>query len=136
MKSAITLFLLLFSAATIAAPEQAATSNQSKAQVLVFWASWCPACKPLLKDLSVVEKTLNDAGASIKAVSLDNTSNKSGLTDANHDHVKVLKEQYQVRALPWVVLVDGNGEVLSVPSEHHSPNDIANWLEAEVALNM
>lgn len=117
-----------------AGAKQATPSAADGARVLVFWASWCGACKPLLADLKAAESELAGLGARIETVGLDGRAAPVALPAADAAIVEVLRARHDVRALPWVVVVDADGKVIATPSAHHRPKQLTPWLKADLAL--
>ena len=128
---------LLIAASLGAAPVVAANESaalQAETRVLVFWASWCGACKPLLDDLKAAESELATLGARVQTLGLDDKRVPVALPAADARMVGALKAKHDVRALPWVVVVDADGKVIATPSKHHSPTQLTQWLKADLAL--
>ena len=132
--------IVLTAAALLGAPQaiasQTADAPHDGARVLVFWASWCGACKPLLADLKAAEQDLSALGARIETVGIDGKASPVALPAADAALIEALKAEHGVRALPWVVVVDAGGKVLATPSAHHSPTQLTPWLKADLALTL
>ena len=102
------------------------TLNQAKGKftVIDFWASWCKPCRNQSPELVELYNTYKSQGVNIVSVSLDR-SNKRWLDAIEDDglnwtHVSNLKhwqdplaEDYNVRSIPELFLVDDSGTVLA-----------------------
>ncbi|MEC7453949.1 MAG: TlpA disulfide reductase family protein, partial [Bacteroidota bacterium] len=102
------------------------TLNQAKGKftVIDFWASWCKPCRNQSPELVELYNTYKSQGVNIVSVSLDR-SNKRWLDAIEDDglnwtHVSNLKhwqdpiaEEYNVRSIPELFLVDDSGTVLA-----------------------
>ena len=102
------------------------TLNQAKGKftVIDFWASWCKPCRNQSPELVELHNTYKSHGVNIVSVSLDR-SNKRWLDAIEDDglnwtHVSNLKhwqdpiaEEYNVRSIPELFLVDDSGTVLA-----------------------
>lgn len=135
MKSVIATLALTLLAA-LPAQATAPASDAERATVLVFWASWCGACKPLLQDMAAARGDLVALGARIQTVAIDGAAPLNGLPGLDPASVESLKQAHGVRAVPWVVVVDDAGQVLSTPSQHHRPEALTDWLKTDLALNL
>ena len=100
--------------------------NQAKGKftVIDFWASWCKPCRNQSPALVELYNTYKNQDVNIVSVSLDR-SNKRWLDAIEDDglnwiHVSNLKhwqdpiaEEYNVRSIPELFLIDDNGTVLA-----------------------
>ena len=100
--------------------------NQAKGKftVIDFWASWCKPCRNQSPALVELYNTYKSQDVNIVSVSLDR-SNKRWLDAIEDDglnwtHVSNLKhwqdpiaEEYNVRSIPELFLIDDNGTVLA-----------------------
>lgn len=134
-KNLIAAFVLAFAAI---APAQAAEQAQSK--VMMFWASWCPSCSNALGALDELEQ--NNAGTEFVAVNvLDDAPAAKSLEEKGFGHLNLVEadaavaKQYGVRALPWVVVVDANGVVLSSKPAIGSAKGIAGEISTTLAVS-
>lgn len=85
-------------------------TNLVKAQekgrvVLYFWASWCPTCK-------VLDKELRERGSELP--------NDVTILKANYDTEKELKKKYQIVQQHTLVQVDKNG------------NEVTKWIGGNI----
>lgn len=103
-------------------------------RVLVFWASWCGACKPLLADMAAAEQELRALGAAVQTVGIDGKPVPVQLPAVAGTQATTLRAAHEVPALPWVVVVDKHGKVIATPSAHHAPGQLTQWLKADLAL--
>ena len=68
--------------------------------LLNFWATWCPPCREELRDLRSHQEDLEDLGATILAISVDDPS----------DHAKV-REYARQEELPFPILLADDGVI-------------------------
>ena len=100
--------------------------NQAKGKftVIDFWASWCKPCRNQSPALVELYNTYKSQDVNIVSVSLDRTSKRwlEAIEDdgLNWTHVSNLKhwqdpiaEEYNVRSIPELFLIDDNGTVLA-----------------------
>ena len=111
--------------------------NQAKGKftVIDFWASWCKPCRKQSPALVELYNTYKNQDVNIVSVSLDR-SNKRWLDAIEDDglnwtHVSNLKhwqdpiaEEYNVRSIPELFLIDDNGTVLARSHDLASINSI------------
>lgn len=95
-----------------------ANKATNKAKVMVFWASWCSACNNALSALSQLNATNSDTEFVAVNV-LDNAPVAKSLADKGYpqldwlDADAELAQAHGVKALPWTVVTDSNGALLS-----------------------
>lgn len=95
-----------------------ASSDANKAKVMVFWASWCSACNNALSALSQLE-AMNSDTEFVAVNVLDNAPVAKSLADKGYpqldwlDADAELAHAHGVKALPWAVVTDSNGVLLS-----------------------
>lgn len=100
--------------------------NQAKGKftVIDFWASWCKPCRNQSPALVELYNTYKSQDVNIVSVSLDRTSKRwlEAIEDdgLNWTHVSNLKhwqdpiaEEYNVRSIPELFLIDDSGTVLA-----------------------
>ena len=111
--------------------------NQAKGKftVIDFWASWCKPCRNQSPALVELYNSYKNQDVNIVSVSLDR-SNKRWLDAIEDDglnwtHVSNLKhwqdpiaEEYNVRSIPELFLIDDNGTVLARSHDLASINSI------------
>jgi len=92
---------------------------KGKVVLLDFWATWCPPCRASIPGLEKIHKAYKDRGLVILAVSLDEggwDEVKSFIADSGITYT-VLKgtddvsEQYQVRSIPMILILDKEGRI-------------------------
>lgn len=133
--------LLALLAFTAGSPARAAEAPAAETQVLVFWADWCPSCGPVLSAMDKLKAELGDQGVRFVAVASSDTRNPAqalarkgaaGLelrTDGDE-----LFAAYEGVGFPWVVIVDGQGKPLAMPSQTVRPGQIAQQVAFELSL--
>ena len=99
--------------------------RENKTTLVVFWASWCRPCRAEIPELKRLYEKYRDAGFEIVSVSLDTDRNRwekameaenmpwpqwSSLDGFKSESAK----SYAVHAIPYVVLIDGEGTLASV----------------------
>lgn len=108
-------------------------NNNGKPMVLDFWATWC---KPCINELTAINDLYSDwqkeTGVKIIAISVDDARTMSNVKpfvngkdwdyeiyiDPNGD----LKRALNIGAVPYVFLVNGKGEIVSVHTGY-APGD-------------
>lgn len=84
-----------------------------------FWASWCGDCRSQLRAIDSLYASYSGSGLEMLAVSLDSELDAAGDTvralgldlPALHDAAGAVGRQYEVRRMPYVVLIDRDGVV-------------------------
>jgi thiol-disulfide isomerase/thioredoxin len=105
-----------------------------------FWATWCPPCRAAMPGLEKLHKAYKDKGLVVLAISLDMggwDSVKSFIRD-NGITYQVLKgtddvsDQYQVRTIPMILVLNKEGRItkryLGFGSEEDLEKDIKSAL--------
>jgi thiol-disulfide isomerase/thioredoxin len=108
--------------------------------LLDFWATWCPPCRASIPGLEKLHKSYKDKGLVVLAVSLDMggwDSVKSFIRDNGITYL-VLKgtddvaDQYQVRTIPMILILNKEGRItkryLGFGSEEDLEKDIKSVL--------
>jgi thiol-disulfide isomerase/thioredoxin len=92
---------------------------KGKVVLLDFWATWCPPCRASIPGLEKIHKAYKDRGVVVLAVSLDEggwDDVKTFIKDYGITYM-VLKgtddvaEQYQVRTIPMILVLDKDGRI-------------------------
>ncbi len=119
---ALLLSLVAFSATAFAPAADAAETGKGL-KVLVFWASWCPNCGAVLKNLDQLRAKHAGKNVEFCAVSFsDEADPKAALHKKGVDGFKVvangeaLFKKVGGAGFPWVVIVDDAGHLVAQPS--------------------
>lgn len=96
--------------------------GQLKGKVVLvdFWASWCGACLPKMKELAQLPQSFSDKGLVIVSVDEDETPARGDNYFASqhfpwsnlHDLGEIHRRSWGVTAFPFLVLVDREGRVV------------------------
>ncbi|MDP3427959.1 MAG: TlpA disulfide reductase family protein [Humidesulfovibrio sp.] len=94
------------------------TANKGKVTLIMFWATWCPACKTELPVLEQLRAKYPAEKLDILAVSVDDTD------QAMREYLKArptsltvlmatgdVSSEFGVRSIPSLVIFDGEGQV-------------------------
>ena len=94
------------------------TANKGKVTLIMFWATWCPACKTELPVLEQLRAKYPKDVLDILAMSVDDTD------QAMRDYLKTrpttltvlmakgdVSTEFGVRSIPSLVIFDGEGQV-------------------------
>ncbi len=98
--------------------EKLIAANKGKVTLIMFWATWCPACKTELPVLEQLRAKYPKDKLDIVAMSVDDTD------QAMHDYLKArpttltvlmakgdVSNEFGVRSIPSLVIFDGEGQV-------------------------
>lgn len=92
-----------------------------KAIVIDFWASWCRPCRALTPQVRALYNKYHSKGFDIITISEDKTKAawQQGIAEDNmqawhhlFDEQMIIASRYGARAIPHMVLIDGNGKVI------------------------
>ena len=116
-------------------------ADESDYSVLVFWASWCGRCDAVLKDMDALHMSGALHGIPVKAVNIGAQANAAQalLRKGGQDlqliaDGQTLAERFDVQSVPWVVVVDANGEPVYEPSRNTVPTQLAKYVQMDLAL--
>jgi len=89
--------------------------------LLHFWATWCAPCRKEMPLLHKLDKQLSAKGLSIICVNV-NIDGEQGVHDFMQeaspgfhtllDPKRIVRDRYEVRALPTSYLISGNGKII------------------------
>ena len=98
--------------------EKRLAANKGKVTLIMFWATWCPACKTELPVLEQLRAKYSSDQLDIMAVSVDDTeAGMSGYLQSRPTSVQVLlskadvSTEFGVTTIPALVIFDGEGQV-------------------------
>jgi len=102
----------------------ASLAEKGKITVLNFWATWCTPCKKELNNIAALyEDWQNDYNVQIVAISIDDARNQAKVkpyVDGQGWDYKVLidvngalKQKLNFQQVPYTVIVDQNGNIVS-----------------------
>jgi thiol-disulfide isomerase/thioredoxin len=108
-----------FRAATLEGDTLQLASFRGHVVVLDFWASWCPPCREQLERLAALEKDI--PGLVVLAVNVDTRRDKVERYVKRMvmprrvvlDPKGTIAGRYAVQGMPWTVLVDPRGQIVS-----------------------
>ena len=109
--------------------------------LLVFWATWCPACRAELSQLEKVHRKFEPLGLKVLAVNLQEPAEKvaefrqkKGFTyTCLLDEDGKVAEQYAVDALPTAVLLAKGGQIIYYG--FHLPQGLESMIRAAPRVN-
>lgn len=114
-------------------------SNNGKAFIISFWATWCKPCITELTNISdVYDEWQEETGVKIIAVSVDDARTKANVkpmieskgwpyefySDVNSDFARAMN----VVAVPYTLVLNGNGEIVW-QHQGYVPGDENNLIE-------
>lgn len=118
------------------------TSN-SKLLGLYFSAHWCPPCKAFTPILAEAYMEWKEKGRSIEIVFISSDRDDKefqgyynempwlAIELSNKDAVKLLKNRFDVKGIPFFVILDENGNVVDNQARasvtNYGPSAIVNW---------
>jgi peroxiredoxin len=94
--------------------------------LLLFWATWCPHCSQLIKDIATIYEPAHNKGLEVIAISLDDDPEKlqSFLSEGNFPWIQIadyqkwqgaLVQQYDIYATPTMLLLFSDQTILARP---------------------
>lgn len=108
-----------------------------KAVYLVFWATWCPACKKDIPRLKMLSKDLNTKEIELLTInvgsgdSLDKIAEFKKKYDISYtilyDEGGKVSKAYKIVGIPTHILIDRNGIIRY--NAHSPPHDISGYLK-------
>ena len=96
---------------------------RGKVVLIDFWASWCGPCRAQMPKIKAIYEELDRKKFDVVAVNLDRNAEAFEEYSKEHqspwpniigDDGRALAEQYGITALPTMMVVDGEGNILAV----------------------
>jgi thiol-disulfide isomerase/thioredoxin len=95
--------------------------TQGKPTIVIFWATWCPYCKAFMPYLKNIERDYAKQGLKVVAIDVKEDGRAdpkayvqglgfSPVAIASADGDRII-QQYGIRYIPGLLIVDGNGRV-------------------------
>ncbi|MCP4194639.1 MAG: TlpA family protein disulfide reductase [Planctomycetaceae bacterium] len=106
--------------------------------VVDFWATWCGPCRKAMPELKTLAKQYQPQGLQVVGVNLDEdlklvadflAQEELPWTNLVGKEAKETAQKYDVRSIPQLMLIDGEGRIRFVS---HKVAEIAQRIEAEV----
>ena len=108
-----------FDKVDVAGMEKFLENSKGKVVVLLFWATWCPACRTELPELEELKKLYSEDDLTILGVSLDERESDLAIFFSsrlpNYQILlgnKELAQEYKVREIPKLVIYDQKGDTV------------------------
>ncbi|HUP92266.1 MAG TPA: TlpA disulfide reductase family protein [Solimonas sp.] len=136
--------LLCLALAGPAAAQRAASAQQASLEpavlrVLVFWDRHCMYCAPMLRQLQQVAAR-HAPQVRFYAVSTEEPAQATAYLASRGLDFAVLRDdgslmlRYGVVALPWVVVTDGAGRLVTAPSDGARASQVPIYLDMELSF--
>ena len=96
---------------------------QGRPTVLMFWPSWCPYSRALQPYVQSIWQDYRDHGAKVWTINIEETEDPAKVMEQRQLSFPLLldgnavADQYGVRLMPAVVVMDGQGKVVYVMHE-------------------
>jgi peroxiredoxin len=115
-----------FTTTTLAGQKITLSEMKYDYTLLLFWATWCPHCSQLLRDITTIYEPAHNKGLEVIAISLDDDPEKLQrfLSEGNYPWLQVadyqkwqgsLVQQYDVYATPTMLLLFSDQTILARP---------------------
>lgn len=115
-----------FTATTLDGKKITLSEMESGYTLLLFWATWCPHCPQLVRDIATIYEPAHNKGFEIIAISLDDDPEKlqTFLSEGDYPWLQVadyqkwqgaLVQQYDVYATPTMLLLFSDQTILARP---------------------
>lgn len=138
LTAGLVLAFSLPSAARAASAEPRVTALQEPLKVLVYWASWCANCPEVLAHIETLRREFAGRKVSFHAVRLDDEAlplSRKHTTLAPAPAATLQRLDHPVRAVPWVLVADGQDRVIAEPSREVAPREVHELVRMELRLN-
>jgi thiol-disulfide isomerase/thioredoxin len=103
-------------------PQSTGELTAGKITLINFWATYCVPCRKEMKHLDRINKTYTKDGVQVIGVSIDDPRTVGRVTSVIHsqkleykillDTDKSLYRNFNTNAMPFSILVDGEGKIL------------------------
>lgn len=123
--------------ASTAAP---ADAGQADYEVVVYWAPWCSACGPVLSSMDELADGFAGKNVRFTAANIGDASNAQRALQRKGGEALTLRQvdaaEAGVRAVPWIVVRDASGKVVSTPAAQTHPTHMAQWVKMDLAFRL
>lgn len=130
----------VFTAQTIGGGDVSVGDGDSRATLLVFFATWCPHCQneaPIISDLAREYEDLR-----VIMVGIDSQDGPQEVQEFVQSYgiegpavyEPSLGQEYQVSGYPTVYVLDGNGEVVAANSGETPRGVLEDWIELALGV--
>lgn len=134
--------LLCLSGTAAMASEATPADAERSVTVVTFWATWCGTCGPVLQDMEQLQAQYQAQGIRFTEAHLgeDPTAAqklaKLNVSLPSAGNAMELASALNIAAVPWVVVLDANGQVIDQPSASAQAHEVAGRTRLSLNLNI